>query len=86
MNGRISDGGIWARCDLRQKLDENSINLPEPKNMPGTQTPVSFHIVSDAAFPLGLNIMKPFPECQVTGNVPNRVYNYRYLILILFNL
>lgn len=77
MNGRVSDGGIWARCDLRQRIEDNTIGIPEPSCMPGTKTPLSYHIVSDAAFPLGLHLMKPFPENQVTGNVPNRIFNYR---------
>lgn len=79
MNGKVSDGGIWARCDLRQKLEHNIIDLPPPSNMPNTNTPINYHIVADAAFPSGLQLMKPFGEPQVSVNIPNRIYNYRYV-------
>lgn len=77
MNGRVSDGGVWARCDLRDSLESNSLNLPEPKNLPGTNDKIPFHIVADAAFPLGMNLMKPFPKAQECNNIPNRIYNLR---------
>lgn len=77
MNGRMSDAGIWDKCDLKQMLQNNSCNIPVASNMPGTSTPVDFHIVGDDAFPLGLHLLKPYSQALVSGNTPNRVFNYR---------
>lgn len=73
----MSDGGVWAKCDLRESLVNNSVNLPEPENLPGTTQKVHFHIVADAAFPLGINLMKPYSQAAVSNNTANRIFNYR---------
>lgn len=80
MNGRVSDGGIWARCDLKTRLETNSLNLPDAACLPGSSIKTNYHIVSDDAFPLGLNVMKPYSQKNVTGNIPNRIFNYRYTL------
>lgn len=77
MNGRISDGGIWARCDLKDSLENNTLILPKAENLPGTTNKVPFHIVADDAFPLGMHLMKPFSQAAVANNKPNRIFNYR---------
>ena len=34
INGRNSDGGIWANCPLKHALESNTVNLPEPTPLP----------------------------------------------------
>ena len=34
INGRNSDGGIWAGCSLKYALESNTINIPEPLPLP----------------------------------------------------
>lgn len=77
MNGRISDGGIWSRCDLRSSLNSGTLNLPDPEYLPDSLTKTCYHIVGDSAFPLGLNLMKPYSQKKLTGNKPNQIFNYR---------
>lgn len=76
--GAESDGGIWARTQLRQMLERNQANLPPPEilpNAPATATPVGYFFVADDAFPLRPYIMKPYPCRGLTKK--ERVYNYR---------
>lgn len=79
VNGRVSDGGVWARCDFKKKLERGLLNLPSPIKLPGSHdnTAIPFHVISDEAFPLGLNLMKPYNQTQVFQNIPNRIFNYR---------
>uniref|UniRef100_A0A915DZ35 DDE Tnp4 domain-containing protein n=1 Tax=Ditylenchus dipsaci TaxID=166011 RepID=A0A915DZ35_9BILA len=59
--GKDSDGGIFGRCSFKEALDRKVLNLPEAKNLPGTDVFTPLFIVGDAAFPLRDNIMRPFP-------------------------
>lgn len=77
INGRVSDGGVWEKCDLKESLLNNTLNLPDPENLPGTTEKVHYHIVADAAFPLGKNLMKPYSQAAVSNNKENRIFNYR---------
>lgn len=74
-NGRISDGGVFSRCALSSALEENNINIPGPRPLPGRQKPIPFVIVADDAFAIKSYIMKPYPFKNQPG--PNRVFNYR---------
>ena len=57
-NGRISDGGIFRKCDLYTELEENRLNFPNPIALPGSRLQVPHMIVADDAFPLKEHIMK----------------------------
>ena len=61
--GRASDGGIWGRCSFHDYLykDDNPLNIPGAQNVSGAADPLPYFFVADDAFPLGPNIMKPFP-------------------------
>ncbi|XP_066926920.1 uncharacterized protein [Clytia hemisphaerica] len=72
-NGRNSDGGIWDQCKLKQSLEDGSINLPPPQNLPGRKIP--FVATGDDAFPLKNYTMKPYPQKSLT--VEKRIFNYR---------
>lgn len=70
MNGRVSDGGVWARSSFRQKLQSGELNLP-------ASGPFNFHIVGDAAFPLGTQLMRPYSAVALNQNTERRIFNYR---------
>lgn len=74
-NGRISDGGVFANCSLSKALENNTLNIPQPKPLRGQSNSVPFVIVSDDAFPLKSYLMKPFPFRNQPG--PNRIFNFR---------
>lgn len=74
--GRISDGGVFRNTTLFKKLEENSLNLPNPDVLPGGHNRIPYVFVADEAFPLKDNILKPYPGSHQKGS-PKRVFNYR---------
>uniref|UniRef100_A0A915EJN1 DDE Tnp4 domain-containing protein n=1 Tax=Ditylenchus dipsaci TaxID=166011 RepID=A0A915EJN1_9BILA len=50
--GKDSDGGIFGKCSFKEALDRKVLNLPEAKNLSGTDVFTPLFIVGDAAFPL----------------------------------
>lgn len=74
-NGRLSDGGVYENCDFATALNQNSLNLPNDRPLPGTEDPLPYVIIADAAFPLQRHIMKPYPFKNMTHE--QRIFNYR---------
>ena len=74
-NGRISDGGVFSNSSLYDALDQDTLSLPEPTSLPGTDRMIPFHIVADEAFPLKTYLMKPYAQRGLTTE--KRVFNYR---------
>ncbi|KAK9882527.1 hypothetical protein WA026_021874 [Henosepilachna vigintioctopunctata] len=75
VNGRISDGGVFSRSNLCNGMKSNLLNFPETVELPGTTEKVPYVIVGDDAFPLLTNLMKPYPERDLTHDC--RIFNYR---------
>lgn len=74
-NGRISDGGVWAKSNLKAAIENNSLNIPNADVLPRTNVLVPYVLVADDAFPLTEHIMKPFPGKNL--DIDQRIYNYR---------
>ena len=74
--GRNSDGGAFRVSRISQLLGNNA-NFPDRAILRNDDTEDAFpyYFVCDNAFPLQKNLMRPFPERNVT-NI-KRVYNYR---------
>lgn len=70
MNGIVSDRGVWARSSFRQKLESGDLNLPD-------SNPFNFHMVGDAAFPLGTSLMRPYNDVALKENRERLIFNYR---------
>ncbi|KAK0146520.1 Protein ALP1-like [Merluccius polli] len=74
--GRTSDGDVLANSNFGQKLLDGTLGLPPDVLLPGAehmgQQPYVF--VTDEAFPLRRNLMRPFPGHQ-SGS--HRVFNFR---------
>ena len=75
VNGRNSDGGIWDQCKLKKALENGTLNIPCPQNLPGRANDVPFVITGDDAFPLKTYLMKPYPQKGLT--LEKRIFNYR---------
>lgn len=78
--GRQSDGGIFRQSTLGQMLFSNSLNLPEPREIVEGEEPLPYFMVADEAFPLSVNIMRPYPGRFLSQE--KRVFNYRYIKII----
>lgn len=74
--GRISDGGILKNTILWQKIQEKSLNIPEPKPLPGREKDLPYVFLGDEAFALHENIMKPYSGNHQKGS-KERIFNYR---------
>jgi len=74
-NGASSDGGVFDMTELKDVLEDGSIDFPEPCPLPGGDRDVPYFIVADDAFALKTWLMKPLPQRQMTKE--QRIYNYR---------
>lgn len=75
-NGRMNDSGVWNNSDLRRKIEENSMNIPDPTPLPYGYTNTPHVFVGDDAFALKSYMMKPYPQANLTPE--KRIYNYRH--------
>lgn len=74
--GRISDGGVFAKTQFRKLLEDSKLNLPENSPLPGRSKAIPYVFLGDDAFPLSTYLMKPYPGAQ-SKNSPRRIFNYR---------
>lgn len=75
-NGRVSDGGVLQNTKFYEKLESNELKLPKPCNVTENFEKVPYVFVADDAFPLTINIMKPFRQAQL-DSASKEIYNYR---------
>lgn len=73
--GSNSDGGVFSTSELKRLMDENELNLPQQQRLPCTNIQTPFFMVGDAAFPLRVNLMKPFARQGIDHD--KKIFNYR---------
>lgn len=71
-NGRVSDGGVFESTDFHDKLINKTLNLPSTDD---TTENLNFVFVADEAFALHENILKPYPQKNLSPE--QRIFNYR---------
>lgn len=64
--GKNSDGGIFSNSNIGKALQSNTFNVPENKNLPGTDISAPHVIIGDEAFPLKTYLMRPYPKPQLS--------------------
>ena len=74
-NGRVSDGGVFNNSSFGRALEGETLSLPRPAPLPGTNTDFPYFFVADDAFSLKPHLLKPFPFRNMSRN--QRIYNYR---------
>ena len=74
--GRTSDGGTLSHSTFCQALVDHTFQLPEDALLPGAEHlgPQPHVFVADEAFPLGRDLVRPFPGANLPPR--NRVFNY----------
>ena len=74
-NSRVSDGGVFGNCSFKCALDNNDLNLPQPKPLPGRQATVPFVLVANDAFRMQKHLLKRYPGKSLSAG--QRIFNYR---------
>lgn len=74
-NGRISDGGVFAKSPIASLMDNPMYGWPRPSVVRGIGVPIPYFLIGDDAFPLRTSLVKPYSHRQL--NRPERVFNYR---------
>lgn len=75
--GRNNDSGILSSSKFGQLLQNNMLDIPPSKCLPGTTIPVPHVFVGDEAFPLSEHLMRPYPGSQVLNDSTKKIFNYR---------
>ncbi|KAJ8024979.1 Protein ANTAGONIST OF LIKE HETEROCHROMATIN PROTEIN 1 [Holothuria leucospilota] len=74
-NGGASDSQIFNSSELRECIEDGSINFPPPDTLPNDDEPIEYFIIGDDAFPLRVWMMKPFGRRNCT--IEERIFKYR---------
>ena len=73
--GKNSDGGILINSNIGKSLENDTLNIPRVRTLPGTDTELPMVIVADEAFPLKTYLMRPYPGRDLSDD--KKIYNYR---------
>ena len=76
--GKSSDGGVFAESQLGRGLEAATLNVPEDAAIPAAEHlgNMPFTIIGDAAFPLKMYLMRPYPGRDITRE--RHIFNYRH--------
>ena len=69
----MNDSSVWNSSDLRRKIEDNCLNIPDPTPLPLGYIKIPYVYVGDDAFVLKSYMMKPYPQINLTPE--KRVYN-----------
>ena len=74
---KSSDSNVFKNSTLGKKLHSGQLKLPSPCTLPNDNSEICMPhvIVSDEAFALAENILRPYPNKNLTGQ--KHVFNYR---------
>lgn len=73
--GSSSDDEMFEHSDFGEKLIERRLNIPPPRQISTRSPTLPYVFVADEAYPLKINIMRPFPQRNL--NPEKRIFNYR---------
>ncbi|KAM4038366.1 uncharacterized protein ACNLHF_016678 [Anomaloglossus baeobatrachus] len=73
--GSTGDSRVLRTSQIGQQILQDCGTLPAPRPLPGSTHPVPFVMVSDEAFPLLSNLLRPYPRRGL--NARRRIFNYR---------
>lgn len=75
--GRNSDGGVFRVSTIGRLLERANTSIPTAGQLPHDEGENEFpyYFVADNAFPLRRNLMRPYPDRNLTNK--KRIFNYR---------
>ena len=73
--GRQSDAGVFANSNIGHCITNNRLAVPKPKVLRGTTHEFPYIFVADDAFPLRMNIIKPYSETRM--EIEKVIANYQ---------
>ncbi|XP_073509699.1 uncharacterized protein [Phyllobates terribilis] len=73
--GSTGDSRVFRSSQIGLQILQDGVTLPAPRPLPGSTHPVPFVMVSDEAFPLQTNLLRPYPRRAL--NARRRIFNYR---------
>jgi hypothetical protein len=76
--GGMSDSTVFKESKMGQMLENNKLNIPEGRPLPGDENGrmVPFYVVADEAFGLSKHVLRPYAKKNLS--VPKRIFNYRH--------
>ena len=72
--GRLSDGSVFSSSNIGIAMEQNQLNLPPPRSLPGSSKRYPYVFVGDDAFPLKPYMVKPYPRGVI--QLPEMIANY----------
>jgi hypothetical protein len=57
-----NDSSVFCNSSFGKAFSFGDLNIPPMRNIPGTKIIIPLCLVGDVAFPLKLNLMRPFPR------------------------
>ena len=73
--GHQSDAQIFNASELRDAIEDGSLDLPDPAPMPNDDQDMPYFLLGDDAFALQTWLMKPYARTRLEKS--KRIYNYR---------
>ena len=73
--GKNSDGSVLRFSSFGRALQRGTLSLPPAGIIEGIERPIPHHFISDEAYPLSENLMRPYPLRSLTNRT--RVFNAR---------
>ena len=73
--GATSDAAVFNNSDLKDAVESEDLDLPEPEPLQGDNEDISYFFIADDAFALKTWLMKPFAKRNLTRE--ERIFNYR---------
>lgn len=74
VNGRISDGGVIQLTYFWKLYENKQLQIPLPSRIPHSNEKFSFVFLTDEAFSLKTNFMKPYSQARLDNR--KRIFNY----------
>lgn len=74
---RIGDGGVYRNTELYKRISRSELDFPAPTTLPCREEPLPYVFLTDNAFALTRNMLKPYAGSDASGGTKESIFNYR---------